>query len=79
MNSQLDPNGAPTREDPRVYEVKREMMARAVQVRERFVVIPGNRGFHALRYSAGANDYQEFLPAFEMLVASFQIPVTAAR
>jgi hypothetical protein len=49
------------------------MMARAVPVRERFVVIPGKAGFHVLRYSAEARDFQEFIPDFEKLVATFEI------
>jgi hypothetical protein len=73
MHRLLDPNDSPPLDDPRVYERKEEMMARAVPVRERFVVIPGKAGFHVLRYSAEARDFQEFIPDFEKLVATFEI------
>lgn len=73
MHRLIDPNDSPPRDDPRVYENRGEMMARAVPVRERFVVIPGKTGFHALRYSAEAKDFQEFLPDFEKLTATFEI------
>ena len=72
MHRLIDPNESPLRDDPRVYE-RREMMARAVPVRERFVVIPGKNGFYALRYSAEAKDFQEFLPDFEKLTSTFEI------
>lgn len=73
MHRLIDPNDSPPRDDPRVYERRGEMMARAVPVRERFVVIPGKVGFYALRYSAEAKDFQEFLPDFEKLTAAFEI------
>lgn len=73
MHRPIDPNDSPLRDDPRVYERRGEMMARAVPVRERFVVIPGKAGFYALRYSAEAKDFQEFLPDFEKLTSTFEI------
>lgn len=73
MHRPISPNDSPSRDDPRVYERRGEMMARAVPVRERFVVIPGKAGFHALRYSAAAEDFQEFLPDFEKLTATIEI------
>lgn len=73
MHPRIGPDDSPPRDDPRVYERRGELMARAVPVRERFVVIPGKAGFHALRYSAEAKDYQEFLPDFEKLAATFEI------
>lgn len=73
MHPGLGPKGPTPGEGPRVYERRGELMARAVPVRERFVVIPGKAGFHALRYSAEAKDFQEFLPDFEQLTASFEV------
>lgn len=73
MHPGLGPEGPTPGEGPRVYERRGELMARAVPVRERFVVIPGKAGFHALRYSAEAKDFQEFLPDFEQLTASFEV------
>lgn len=73
MHRSIGSSDSPSRDDPRVYERRGEMMARAVPVRERFVVIPGKAGFHALRYSAAAEDFQEFLPDFEKLTATFEI------
>ena len=73
MHHLIDLNDPPLRDDPRVYERRGEMMARAVLVRERFVVIPGKAGFYALRYSAEAEDFQGFLPDFEKLTSTFEI------
>jgi len=73
MHGLIDPKDSLPRDDPRVYERSAEMMARAVLVRERFVVIPGKAGFHALRYAAEAKDFQEFLPDFEKLTATIEI------
>ena len=73
MHRQIDPNDSPLRDDPKVYERRGEMMARAVPVRERFVVIPGKAGFYALRYSAETKEFQEFLPDFEKLTSTFEI------
>lgn len=53
-----------------VYE-RRELMARPVPVKERFVVLPAPSGFHALRYSAPAEDFPEALPVFEKVVDTF--------
>jgi len=66
----IRPSDEPAKNDPRVYE-RREMKARAVPVKERFVVIPAESGFYALRYTAPADKYQEFLPIFEKVTASF--------
>lgn len=57
-------------DDPRVYE-RREMMARPVPVRERFVVLPAPPGFYALRYSAPQEVFPENLPVFEKVVTTF--------
>jgi hypothetical protein len=71
MHPHIGPKDLPPRDDPRVYERRGEMMAQAIPVRERFVVIPGKTGFHALRYSAHAKDFQEFLADFEKVTATF--------
>lgn len=70
LGNPIDRADKPERQDPRVYE-RREMMARPVPVRERFVVIPAAGGFFALRYTAGQADYEAFLPDFEKVLASF--------
>lgn len=57
-------------DDVRVYE-RREMMARSAPVREKFVVISAVCGFYALRYSAPAEKFEEFLPDFEQVTATF--------
>ena len=57
-------------EDVRVYE-RREMMARPVPVREKFVVIPAESGFYALCYSAPAEQFEEFLLDFEQVITTF--------
>jgi len=56
--------------DGRVYE-RKEMMARPVPARQKFVVIPAATGFYALRYSAPVEDFEEFLPDFERVTATF--------
>lgn len=66
----IRPSDEPAKNDPRVYE-RREMKARPVPMRERFVVISAESGFYALRYTAPADRYQEFLPVFENVTASF--------
>lgn len=57
-------------DDVRVYE-RREMMARPVPVREKFVVIPSDSGFFALRYAAPAAEFEQFLPDFEQVTTTF--------
>ncbi len=42
------------------------------EIWEGFAVIPLKKGYYALRYSAPAAKYQEFLPVFEAFVASFK-------
>jgi hypothetical protein len=66
----IDVDEKEERREPRVYD-RREMMARPVAVRERFVVIPAESGFFALRYSARQADFNAFLPEFEKVLASF--------
>lgn len=53
-----------------VYE-RRELMARPIAVKERFVVLPAESGFYALRYSAAEENFQEFLPLFEKVTDTF--------
>ncbi len=66
----IRPSDEQAKNDPRVYE-RREMKARPVPVRERFIVISAESGFYALRYTAQADRYQEFLPVFEKVTTSF--------
>uniref|UniRef100_C6E1E8 DUF1795 domain-containing protein n=1 Tax=Geobacter sp. (strain M21) TaxID=443144 RepID=C6E1E8_GEOSM len=54
-----------------VYERRHEMMARAVQVKERFTVLEAKAGFYALRYSAPADRFAEYLPVFEQVTKRF--------
>ena len=62
----------PPPDDIRVYE-RREMMARPVPVRERFVVVPAGSGFYALRYSAPAEQFAQYLPEFEQVTTTFHV------
>lgn len=71
MSNTIGLDDRPSGREGVVYE-RREMMARPVPVKERFVVLPAKPGFYALRYSAAAADFPEFLPAFEELAAGFQ-------
>lgn len=59
--------------DPKVYEARGDKMARAVPLRERFVIIPGTRGFYVLRFAAPRQDFATYLPDFDALLASFDI------
>lgn len=70
LGNPIDRADKPEQQDPRVYE-RREMMARPVPVRERFVVLPAEGGFFALRYTAGQADFEAFLPDFEKVLAGF--------
>lgn len=70
LNNTIGPVDREAGDDPRVYE-RREMMARPVPVRERFVVLPASSGFYAMRYSAAEEHFPEFLSAFEQIVATF--------
>ena len=70
LNNTISPIDGENDNNPLVYE-RREMMARPVPVRERFVVLPAPPGFHALRYSAPEEDFAEALPVFEKVVATF--------
>lgn len=72
VHSRLDALDGSGGRDPRVYE-RREMMARPVPVRERFVVVPAKSGFYALRYSAPAEHFQVFQDGFEKVVFSLMI------
>ena len=67
----IKPSDKPAEDDPRVYE-RQEMMARPVSVKERFVALPAESGFYALRYTAPAEKFQEFLPVFEKVTPSFR-------
>lgn len=58
----------PAEDDGKVYE----RMARPVPVIERFVVVPAESGFYALRYYAPAENFQDFLSIFEEVTASFR-------
>lgn len=60
----------PDDENGMVYE-RREIMARPIAVKERFVVLPAESGFYALRYSAASENFQEFLPVFEKVTDTF--------
>lgn len=42
------------------------------EVWEGFAVVPLKKGYYALRYSAPAAKYQQFLPVFEAFIASFK-------
>lgn len=70
LNRTISPIDGEDDNNPLVYE-RREMMARPVPVKERFVVLPAPPGFHALRYSAPEEDFAESLPVFEKVVATF--------
>ena len=70
LNNTISPVDREDGNNPLVYE-RRELMARPVPIRERFVVLPAQQGFHALRYSAPEEDFPEFLPVFEKVVATF--------
>ncbi len=71
MQNTIGPLDKPNGREGIVYE-RREMMARAVPVRERFVVLPAQQGFYALRYTAAAENFEEFLPLFDKVTASFE-------
>jgi hypothetical protein len=70
LDNTIGPTSEPGRDDPRIYE-RREMMARPVPVRERFVVLPASSGFYALRYSAPEEVFPEHLAVFEKVVSTF--------
>jgi len=63
--------GLPDDEDGKVYE-RGEMMAVPFPIRERFVVVPAEEGFYALRYSAPAEHFMDFLGVFTRVKQSFQ-------
>jgi len=71
VNNTISSIDKPVKDDPRVYE-RQEMMARPMSVKERFVVLPAEKGFYSLRYTAPAEKFQEFLPVFEKVTASFR-------
>jgi len=70
LHNSLDPSDSPGREGM-VYERRREMMARAVPVKERFMLLPAKAGFYALRYSAPADKFAKYLPVFEQAAKRF--------
>jgi len=70
IRNQLNPFNEPDSKGARIYETK-EMMAKPVPVKERFVVLPSKSGFYALHYSSHAESFQEFLAIFEKVTASF--------
>jgi hypothetical protein len=70
LHNSLDVPGSPGREGI-VYERRREMMARAVPVKERFMLLPAKAGFYALRYSAPADKFVKYLPVFEQVTKRF--------
>lgn len=70
LHNSLDPSDSPGREGI-VYERRREMMARAVPVKERFMLLPAKAGFYALRYSAPADKFAKYLPVFEQVAKRF--------
>jgi hypothetical protein len=70
LHNRLDLSDSPGREGV-VYERRREMMARAVPVKERFMVLPAKSGFYALRYSAPADTFVKYLPVFEQVTKRF--------
>lgn len=70
LNRTISPVDREDGNSPLIYE-RRELMARPVPVKERFVVLPAPSGFHALRYSAPEEDFPEALPVFEKIVATF--------
>ena len=70
LHKRLDLSDSPGREGI-VYERRGEMMARAVPVKERFMLLPAKSGFYALRYSAPADKFAKHLPVFEQLTKRF--------
>lgn len=70
VRNTLGSSDKPAGDSPKVYE-RREMMARPVPVKERFVVVPAGPGFYAMRYTAPAEKFREFLPVFEKVIATF--------
>lgn len=56
--------------NPGVY-IRPGLNAEQVSIRERFVVIPVESGYYALRYSAPAERYQDFIEVFEKMTDSF--------
>lgn len=69
----ISPDHPTPQDDLRVFERRGEIMARRLELRERFVVIPDQQGFYALRFSASEDEYAEFLPAFVQVQGSFSI------
>lgn len=51
--------------------VRRGIQTRAVPVRERFVVVPAEAGFYALRFTAPAESFAELFPVFQRVTATF--------
>ncbi|MCC7168391.1 MAG: hypothetical protein IT565_12565 [Rhodospirillales bacterium] len=48
-------------------------MARKIVVRERFVVIPADQGFYALRSRAPEEEYADNAPIFAMVEETFAV------
>jgi hypothetical protein len=70
LNNIIGPVDKQGKDDPKVYE-RREMMARPVPIRERFVVLPAKSGFYALRYTASEETFRDHLRIFEKVAATF--------
>ncbi|MDD5285975.1 MAG: hypothetical protein PHD54_08955 [Desulfuromonadaceae bacterium] len=50
----------------------RSLDAKRIEIWESFAVIPLEKGYYALRYSAPSGKYAKHLPAFEAFIASFK-------
>ena len=70
LHNRLGDSDEPESKGTRIFE-KAEMMSKAVPVKERFIVLPAKNGFYALRYSASAENFQEFIQFFEKVTTSF--------
>lgn len=70
LHNRLGASDEPESKDNRIFE-KAEMMAKALPVKERFIVLPAKGGFYAFRYSVSAESFQEFIQIFEKVTTSF--------
>lgn len=70
LHNRLGEPDEPESKGNKIFE-KGEMMAKAVPVKERFLVLPAKTGFYALRYSAPAESFQEFVQIFEKVTITF--------
>lgn len=70
LHNRLGGPDEPESRGNKIFE-KVEMMAKAVPVKERFLVLPAKSGFYALRYSAPAESFQEFVQIFGKVTTTF--------